>query len=261
MRDMQRKAYLSRINMFSMPITMQLKVNECCILQVPSGAVLTPTMPRYKPDYMIFGFEEYAWNPVTRDKLVRVAEEQLRATHKGEHNIGSIWIGTPEDVIDLARVALEVLGHLLNNTFDEPRQDGLTLGEWMEDIDWDEQTRDDSKEGVQPWNVAHAVLYATEIAVNQCLDSWDRDEKFVDPRGQHLSAVTMKDMIVLRPGLHKDSFDISAMLKSTKAFCNAWHSGHKGHPGSGIHFAALVACQASQTVLPSYEERYAETLQ
>ena len=131
--------------------------------------------------------------------------------------------------------------------------------EWLEDIEWEDQTDPSSSAGLQPWNVGHVVQYAAELAVNQLSCNWTWDER-LGPSAGALHSGTMNDAAVIPPATVSGAFNLHQLLRNTHAYCSAWAAGLKGKPGSLLHFAGLIACQGSETDVPSGELRYAESV-
>lgn len=117
----------------------------------------------------------------------------------------------------------------------------------------------DTSAGAQPWNIANAVLYATNMAASHFVDEWQWDDK-VAPLGHILKTAKMNDIIMVAPRRQRGEFALHKLLKNTKAFCTAWHAGHQGEPGTAMHYAGLIACQGSETSPHDGETRYAKTL-
>lgn len=100
-----------------------------------------------------------------------------------------------------------------------------------------------------------AALYAGDLAINNAVAIWGWDPKVDAPATRR---VGMGDVVLVRPALHDPTLDVDKMLQSTQAFCEAWRQGKRGDEGTIGHYASLIACQASETAVPVFEQRYAE---
>jgi len=109
--------------------------------------------------------------------------------------------------------------------------------------------------GMLEWNPAKFALYAIDLAINQHVRNWGWHGKVDVPASR--ARIGLQDVALVRPALHDATLNIDLMLRNTKAFCGAWHSGRRGAAGSIGHYAGLIACQASQQEVPEYESRYA----
>jgi hypothetical protein len=117
----------------------------------------------------------------------------------------------------------------------------------------------DTEEGSRPWNIANAVLYATNMAASHFIDDWQWDDQ-IAPLGPRLQKAQMKDVVLVAPRRNRGEFALENLLRNTKAYCTEWHAGLQGEPGTAMHYAGLIACQASETHASEGEYRYAETL-
>lgn len=121
------------------------------------------------------------------------------------------------------------------------------------------QMNPDTSAGAQSWNIANAVLYATNMAASHFLDEWQWDDS-VAPLGPKLRTAKMNEVVMIAPRRNRGEFALEAMLRKTKSFCTEWHAGLQGDPGTAMHFAGLIACQGSEQSAHEGEVRYAETL-
>lgn len=121
------------------------------------------------------------------------------------------------------------------------------------------QVNPDTAAGAKPWNIANAVLYATNLAAAHFLDEWHWDDQ-IAPLASTLRSAKMNDVVMVAPRRNIGEFDLQQLLRKTKAYCTDWHRGLRGEPGSAMHYAALIACQASETRAHEGESRYAATL-
>ena len=201
----------------------------------------------------------YSWHPDTRHKLRHVAK-QFNVSHSGSHGIGDVWAGPAPVITELARAAIPILQRLLEITFEDTTDPDWSLGDWLDEIDWEDIVNPSTSAGLQSWNVGHAVKYATEIAVHHLPGKWTWDNR-LGPSIGALKTGSMHDAAVIPPTLANGGYDLHQLLRNTHAYCSAWAAGNKGKPGSLLHFAGLIACQGSETEAPSGEQRYAESVQ
>lgn len=121
------------------------------------------------------------------------------------------------------------------------------------------QMNPDTAAGSKPWNIGNAVLYATNMAASHFVDDWQWDDQ-VAPLGSKLKKAGMKEVVMIAPRLNRGEFSFESLLRNTKDYCIDWHAGLKGEPGTAMHYAGLIACQASETKASEGENRYAATL-
>ena len=117
----------------------------------------------------------------------------------------------------------------------------------------------DTGVGAKPWNIANAVLYATNMAASHFVDDWQWDDK-IAPLAPVLRKAQMKDVVMVAPRRNRGEFDLQSLLRKTKSYCIDWHAGLQGEPGTAMHYAGLIACQGSETKPHEGESRYAKTL-
>jgi hypothetical protein len=95
-------------------------------------------LPTYIPERLTFSRSLHLWQEGTRTKLKETAEF-LRLRHNTSSEIGDVWIGHAGDVVALAAAVNEILKMVVDNTFLDQRDRDLSVDEWLEDIDWEEQ--------------------------------------------------------------------------------------------------------------------------
>lgn len=101
---------------------------------------MTPVLPTYIPEKLTFSRSLHLWQEDTRTKLEQTADA-LMLRHNSSSEIGDVWIGHSGDVVALAAAVNEVLKMVVENTFLDQRDRDLSVDEWLEDIDWEDQAR------------------------------------------------------------------------------------------------------------------------
>jgi hypothetical protein len=227
-------------------------------MQAQSGSIVTPGLPGFKPAKLIVGHRDYVFLGPTRRRLEKFAAAQ-NVTMGSNYPFGSTWAGSTNSILTMAKDVLHLTHLILQHTFLESADaEGLTLKEWLDDIDWAAHLDPSTKEGQLPWNIARAVDYAESVALGALTGGWETDNQ-IDPPGAVLDTLAMHDVILMRPGKSND-FNMGLLLQNTEMFCRKWSEFHSVHGGGVRHFAGLIACQASQQEVPDGEMRYAAHL-
>jgi hypothetical protein len=222
------------------------------------GVIVTPKLPTYVPEKLTFSHNHLAWTHRTFARLKQAAAD-LNLRHNSTAGVGDTWLGHSGDMLSLACSTADTLSILLETAYSVSSSGETTMEEWLEDVDWDEHLNPDTSAGAQSWNAAHAVQHATHLAACHVLDDWQWDDA-VAPSSAVLRRVTMNDVVLVAPRRGRGQFSVQGLLHDTKGWCAQWALGLQGEPGSAMHYAGLIACQASQTRAPDGETRYAETL-
>jgi hypothetical protein len=110
------------------------------LVQVPVGTIVTPRLPTYIPKKLTFSRSLNLWQEDTRIKLQQTADSLLlRCSNESE--IGDVWIGHSGDVVALAAATNEILTMVVEQSFLDQKDSDLSVEEWLEDVDWEEQER------------------------------------------------------------------------------------------------------------------------
>ena len=97
-------------------------------------------LPTYIPDKLTFSRSVNLWQEDTLTKLEQTAKA-LMLEHDSTSELGDVWIGHSGDVVALAAATNEVLKMVVEKTFLDQRDRDLSVEEWLEDVDWEEQAR------------------------------------------------------------------------------------------------------------------------
>jgi hypothetical protein len=226
-------------------------------MQAQSGSIVTPGLTSFRPTKLIIGNSEYAFPGPTQRRLRSFAAAH-NVTLKHDLRHGSTWAGSTDSILGLAEHVLQ-LTEVLQQTFSESAAaGGLTLQEWMEDVDWAVHLDPSTGEGQLPWNIARVVDYAESIVLATLAGHWRTDDR-IDPPAAVLDTLAMQDVVLMRPAKIIE-FEMGLLMQNTHAFCRQWSKSHKNRGGGARHFAGLIACQASQQEVPHGEIRYAATV-
>lgn len=220
---------------------------------------MTPSLTGFLPDSLAVGRSAHPLSRATQQLLGEFART-LGWTGWEPTDVGLTWFGSARAITQAAECVISSLQHLLEDSFlPEAARQGLDLGEWLEDFDWDAHRRIDSSEGLSSWNVALSTEYAADLCFGQAVKNWQWYDDIVLAHSA-AAKLDMAAVAVVSAAPAGSGWDVAAMLENTLAFCKRWAAGGAGRPGSALHFMGLISCQASQREVPEGELRYAATL-
>lgn len=146
--------YINSIACFEGPES-DILDNYEIVLKSDVDTFLTPAWNQYWPTEFRFGIGRYVHDEATRQSISNLAST-FGCTHRGIHNIGSTFIGNPEDVRSICSRATKLTEHLLEFTFAQNH------GEWP------------------GWFRGVASMYATEVAINDRFEDAGNRFDFLD---------------------------------------------------------------------------------
>ena len=134
------------------------------VMRTDADTFVTPAFVRWRPTQFHTGVGAYCHLEGTQKRLVEWAG-RLGVRHRGMHNLGASWYGAARDIRRAARLAARLTAALYEHAFDNKQNfDGWPL-----------------------WHYGVALLYGSELALNELFATVTPTAMIDTPTDQHVS--------------------------------------------------------------------------
>jgi hypothetical protein len=134
------------------------------VMRTDADTFVTPAFVRWRPTLFHTGVGGYCFLEGTQKRLVEWAG-RLGVRHRGMHNLGASWYGPARDVRRAARLTARLTAELYEHAFDNKQ----------------------NTTGWPLWHYGVALLYGSELALNELFAAVTPTAMIDTPTNQHIS--------------------------------------------------------------------------